>query len=264
MSDEEKGRRRVLLKLSGEALGPQTHALRPGDLPIYDPENVERFCEEISLAVKQGVEATVVVGGGNIFRGVQGSKMKLGREAADKMGMLATVMNGLALQETLENMGHKTRLMSAIPMPKICEEHIDRRADRHLEKARIVVCVAGTGRPRFTTDTSAILLGAELKVDLVLKATDVKGIYTKDPNKYPEDAKMYRHLPYRLAIDMQLKVMDLTAMTMAEDEKDLKIRVFSLIKSGNITKALMGDPLGTLVTKSTDIVMADQAEVDAE
>jgi uridylate kinase len=244
---------RVLLKLSGEALAVPPH-LMTGGSTVIDRDRLYRYAEEISVAAKMGVQIAVVVGGGNIFRGKMKDELKIKQDPADHMGMLATAINAIAIQSALENLGHKTRVMSAIEMQKLCEPYIQRRAVRHLEKGRIVIFAAGSGNPRFTTDTAAVMRGAEVGAEIVLKATDVEGIYDKDP-RYNSDARMFRRLPYREAISRELQVMDGTAMTMAYNEENMPIRVFSLVKLGNITRALLGDELGTLVSRDTAVEM---------
>ncbi len=201
--------RRVLLKLSGEALAGEN---RIG----IDPETVRDVCGEIGQALEMGVEMALVIGGGNIFRGLQPSARGMARANADYMGMLATVLNALAVQDMLEKQGHPTRVLSAIRMQEICEPFIRRRALRHLEKGRVVICAGGTGNPYFTTDTTAALRGMELKCDIIIKATKVDGIYDKDPVKYP-DAHKFGRLNYDEVLERRLGVMDSTAFALLRD-----------------------------------------------
>ncbi len=230
--------RRILLKLSGEAL--------MGDLDYgIDPLFIDELAEEIKSVYEIGAEIAIVIGGGNIFRGVNGSSMGMDRATADYMGMLATVMNALALQDILEKKDVPTRVMSAIEMRQIAEPYIRRRAIRHLEKGRIVIFAAGTGSPFFTTDTTGALRAAEIKADVLLKATKVDGIYDKDPMKYP-DAKLLREVSYLEVINKGLKVMDHTALTLCMENK-LPIVVFNIKKKGNIMKILLGEPIGSKV-----------------
>ena len=230
--------RRILLKLSGEAL--------MGDLDYgIDPLFIDELAEEIKSVYEIGAEIAIVIGGGNIFRGVKGSSMGMDRATADYMGMLATVMNALALQDILEKKDVPTRVMSAIEMRQIAEPYIRRRAIRHLEKGRIVIFAAGTGSPFFTTDTTGALRAAEIKADVLLKATKVDGIYDKDPMKYP-DAKLLRETSYLDVINKGLKVMDHTALTLCMENK-LPIVVFNIKKKGNIMKILLGEPIGSKV-----------------
>jgi len=230
--------RRILLKLSGEAL--------MGDLDYgIDPLFIDELAEEIKSVYEIGAEIAIVIGGGNIFRGVKGSSMGMDRATADYMGMLATVMNALALQDILEKKDVPTRVMSAIEMRQIAEPYIRRRAIRHLEKGRIVIFAAGTGSPFFTTDTTGALRAAEIKADVLLKATKVDGIYDKDPMKHP-DAKLLREISYLDVINKGLKVMDHTALTLCMENK-LPIVVFNIKKKGNIMKILLGEPIGSKV-----------------
>lgn len=241
MSDQQitLNYKRVLLKLSGEALGG-------GEKGIIHPERLERFASEIKEAAEKGVEVAVVVGGGNIFRGRTADELKIPKETGDHMGMLATMLNALALQSALENLGVKTRVMSAIEMHRIAEPYIQRRAERHLEKGRVVIFGAGTGNPHFTTDTAAVLRGAEIKADIVMKATNVNGVFEQDPKHHP-DARRFMRLSFDEAINRQLNVMDSTALALSRDRK-LPILVFSLSEPGSITKALLGEDDGTLVS----------------
>ncbi|MGC8868264.1 MAG: UMP kinase [Sulfurihydrogenibium sp.] len=230
--------KRILLKLSGEALmGEQEYGI--------DPQFVSELCDEIKDVYDIGVQIAIVIGGGNIFRGIKGTEMGLDRATADYMGMLATVMNALALQDTLEKKDVPTRVMSAIEMRQIAEPYIRRRAIRHLEKGRIVIFAAGTGNPFFTTDTTGALRAAEIKADLLLKATKVDGIYDKDPIKYP-DAVLLKEISYLDAINKNLKIMDHTALTLCMENK-LPIAVFNIKKKGNLRKIVFGEDVGSIV-----------------
>ena len=238
--DASPDRRRVLLKLSGEAFADPE--LKYG----IDPETVGRVAGEVADAVRQGIEVAVVVGGGNIFRGVSQAAKGMDHASADYMGMLATMINALALREALEAHGVDTRVQSAIEMRQLAESYIRLRAIRHLEKGRVVVFGAGTGNPFFTTDTAAALRAAEIDADAVLKATMVEGVYSADPRTNP-DAELFDRLSYMDVIARELQVMDSTAVTMCK-ENGLDIRVFNIGVAGNVTKACMGEPVGTLVT----------------
>ncbi len=213
--------KRILLKLSGEALmGNRNHGV--------DPERIKAYCKEISELVKTGVEIAIVIGGGNIFRGLSAASNGMDRVQADYMGMLATVINGLALQSTLEESGIQTRLQTALKMESIAEPYIKRRAVRHLEKKRVVIFSAGTGNPFFTTDSAAVLRAIEINADVILKGTRVDGIYNLDPEKN-KDAIKFEHLTFDDAITKKLKVMDSTAFTLSK-ENNLPIIVFNIIK----------------------------------
>jgi len=229
---------RILLKLSGEALMGQ------GQFGI-DPKAVDGLAGEIAAAKAQGHELCLVVGGGNIFRGMAAAAKGFDRATADYMGMLATVMNALALQNSLEKLGVDTRVQSAIPMSSVSEPYIRRRALRHLEKGRIVLFAAGTGNPFFTTDTAAALRGSEIGAEVVLKATKVDGVYSADPNK-DASATRYASISFDEAISKHLQVMDATAFALCRDQK-LPIRVFSIVKPGALSRIVMGDDEGTLV-----------------
>ncbi len=230
--------RRVLLKLSGEALmGGRPYGI--------DPEVVEEISREIKEAVSGGLEMAVVIGGGNIFRGVAASASGMERTSADYMGMLATVLNALALQNILEKHGVSTRVQSAIEMKELAEPYIRRRAVRHLEKKRVVIFAAGTGNPYFTTDTAAALRAMEIGAEIILKATKVDGIYTADP-MLDKGARKYDELDYLEVLQKGLKVMDATAISLCMDN-NLPIIVFNLKKPGNIKKALEGGKVGTVV-----------------
>jgi len=230
---------RVLLKLSGEALmGDQSYGI--------DPSILEQYAREIQAVVDQGVQVAIVIGGGNIFRGVQGvSGGLVDRAQGDYMGMLATVINAMALQGALEKYGMKTRLLSAIKMEQICEPFIRRRAIRHLEKGRVVIFGAGTGNPFFTTDTAASLRAVEIEADVVLKGTRVDGIYTADPEKDP-NATRFESISYSQVYEQGLSVMDLTAITLCQENK-LPIVVFDMNKKGNFKDLIDGERVGTLV-----------------
>ena len=232
--------RRILLKLSGEAL--------MGDKPFgLDTERLAEYAEEIKTVVATGVELGIVIGGGNIFRGLKAAGEGMDRVQADHMGMLATVINGLALQSSLESAGVQTRLSSAIEMDKICEPFIRRRAIRHLEKRRVVIFAAGTGNPYFTTDTGATLRAIEIQADVILKGTRVDGIYDSDPEKN-SSAKKYDTISFEEVFKRGLNVMDLTAFTLSNENK-LPIVVFDMNKPGNLLSIVKGDNIGTLVTQ---------------
>jgi uridylate kinase len=231
--------KRILLKLSGEAL--------MGDTGFgIDPNTIERIASEVADVRALGVEIAIVIGGGNIFRGLAASAHGMDRASADYMGMLATVMNSLALQDALERVNVTTRVLSAIAMQELCEPYIRRRAMRHLEKGRVVIFAAGTGNPYFTTDTAASLRAMEIHADVLLKATKVDGIYDKDPVKYT-DAKRFHRLTYLEVLQQNLKVMDSTATALCRDNK-LAIVVFDLHRRGNIGRVVRGESIGTLVT----------------
>lgn len=233
--------KRILLKLSGEALsGTKGHGI--------EPEILKTFSEEIKEVYKSGVEIALVLGGGNIHRGVVGTDKGMDRTTSDHMGMLATVINALAMQDSLENIGVPTRLLTAIEMKEIAEPYIRRRAVRHLEKKRVVIFAGGTGNPFFTTDTAASLRANEINADLILKATKVDGIYDKDPKKY-DDAKMFHELTFFEVLNKGLKVMDSTAISLCMDN-NIDIVVFNVFQKGNIQKVVQGEKIGTLVTSS--------------
>jgi uridylate kinase len=211
-----------------------------------DPGVIERIASEIAEVRALGVEIALVIGGGNIFRGLAASAHGMDRASADYMGMLATVMNSLALQDALERVNVTTRVLSAIAMQELCEPYIRRRAMRHLEKGRVVIFAAGTGNPYFTTDTAASLRAMEIHADVLLKATKVDGIYDKDPVKFP-DARRFHRLTYLEVLQQNLKVMDSTATALCRDNK-LAIVVFDLHRRGNIRRVVGGESIGTLVT----------------
>jgi len=230
--------RRVLLKISGEALqGDQSGGIHP--------EVVRYIAGEIKSVVDLGVQIAVVIGGGNIFRGLQASAEGMDRVAADQMGMLATVINALALQDYLERQGIITRVMSAIQIEAVAEPFILRRAVRHLEKDRVVIFASGTGNPFFTTDTAAALRATEIKAELLLKGTKVEGVYSADPEKDTK-AVLYKELTYMKVIQNELGVMDLTAVTISKDN-NIPIRVFNIRTPGNLRKIVMGEEVGTMV-----------------
>ncbi len=230
--------RRVLLKLSGEAL--------MGDLAYgIDPSVVHGIAEEIAYVVAQGVEVAIVVGGGNIFRGVKGASAGMDRATADYIGMIATVMNSLTLQDALEQMQIPTRVQTAIAMQEIAEPYIRRRAMRHLEKKRVVIFAAGSGNPFFTTDTTAALRAAEIDAEVIFKATKVDGIYDSDPHQNPQ-AQRYETLTYSEVLTQDLRVMDGTAIALCKENR-IPIIVFDLSDKNNIRRALMGEKIGTIV-----------------
>jgi uridylate kinase len=231
---------RVLLKLSGEVLsgGPAGQSV--------EPETLKAISEELAEVHASGCQIGIVIGGGNIFRGLKGSATGMDRTAADHMGMLATVVNGIALQDGLEKAGVDTRVMSALEIKAVCEPYIRRRAVRHLEKGRVVIFVAGTGNPYFSTDTAAALRAMEIHADALCKATKVKGIYDKDPIQH-DDATMVRRLSYDRFLIERVGVMDATAVALCRDN-DLPIRVFKLTEPGNIKRVVMGEDVGSLVT----------------
>jgi uridylate kinase len=230
--------KRILLKLSGESLmGDRQYGI--------DNKQVLQYAHDIKSVYDKGIEIAIVVGGGNIFRGLSAEKSGMERAQADYMGMLATVINCMALQNALESIGVDTRLQSAIKMEQICEPYIRRRAMHHLEVGKIVIFGAGTGNPYFTTDTAASLRAIEIKADVVLKGTRVDGIYTADPEKDPS-ATRYDEITFQEVYDKGLNVMDMTAITLCQ-ENNLPIIVFDMNKEGNFMKITNGDPIGTLV-----------------
>ena len=230
--------KRILLKLSGEALmGDNSYGI--------DPDRIQLYCKEISSLVKTGVEIAIVIGGGNIFRGVSAASKGIDRVQADYMGMLATVINGLALQSSLESMDIQTRLQTALKMEAIAEPYIKRRAVRHLEKKRVVIFSAGTGNPFFTTDSAAVLRSIEINADVILKGTRVDGIYNSDPEKN-KNAVKFDKISFDEAINKNLKIMDSTAFTLSK-ENNLPIIVFNMNKPGNLNKISEGKQIGTIV-----------------
>ena len=230
--------KRVLLKLSGEALAPQ------GSTGI-DPEAAKMISNQIKNCVQIGANLAIVIGGGNIWRGKVGLELGMDRATADYMGMLATVMNSLALMDALENIGVTTRVQTSIEMRAIAEPYIRRRALRHIEKNRVVIFAGGTGNPYFTTDTAAALRAVEINAELLIKATKVDGIYDSDPKKNP-DAKKFDRLTYMDALNKQLQVMDATAISLCM-ENHMPLMVLNLWEEGSLRKALMGEKVGTLV-----------------
>ncbi len=229
---------RIVLKLSGEVLAG---GARFG----IDPERVRSLAEEIAEVAKKSVQIGLVVGGGNFFRGAAAAAMNMDRVAADHMGMLATVINALALQDALEKAGAPTRVMTAIQMHQVAEPYIRRRAIRHLEKGRIVLFAAGTSNPFFSTDTAATLRALEIHADVIAKGTRVDGVYDKDPLRHP-DAVLYREITYNEVLSKALAVLDASAVAMCRDNK-LPIRVFNLNAHGNIMRMSMGEPIGTII-----------------
>ena len=230
---------KILLKLSGEIFGGrQKYGL--------DPEVIDTVANEIKKVKAHGVEVAVVVGGGNIFRGLSGSAAGMDRATSDYMGMLATVINALALQDSLERLGVYARVQTAIDMRQVAEPFIRRKALRHMQKGRVVILAAGTGNPYFSTDTTAALRAAELDSELIIKATKVSGVYDKDPMKH-KDAKKYSKLTYLEILNKGLKIMDSTAISLCMDNK-LPIIVLDLLKPSNVEKAVLGKPVGTLIT----------------
>ena len=230
--------KRVLLKLSGEALlGEKSYGV--------DPKRILAYSEEIKEIVDSGVEIAIVIGGGNIFRGVSGASNRIDRVQADYMGMLATVINGLALQSSLEDLKVQTRLQTAFKIEAVAEPYIRRKAVRHLEKKRVVIFSGGTGNPFFTTDSAAVLRAIEINADVILKGTRVDGIYNNDPEKN-KDAVKFKQISYDEAIAKKLKVMDSTAFTLSK-ENELPIIVFNMNKPGNLKKIIKGREVGTIV-----------------
>ena len=231
--------KRILLKLSGEALmGSRQYGI--------DPQRLSEYANEIKEAVAQGIQVAIVIGGGNIFRGVAGASNGMERVQGDHMGMLATVINGLALQSALENNGVATRLQSAIKINEVAEPFIRRRALRHLEKGRVVIFGGGTGNPYFTTDSAAVLRAIEIEADVILKGTRVDGIYSSDPEK-DASASKYNVISFDDVLKKGLKVMDTTAFTLSQ-ENELPIIVFDMNKKGNLKKIISGEPIGTTVS----------------
>lgn len=230
---------RILLKLSGEAL------MGEGSFGI-SLDMIRHVAREIKTVHERNVQVALVIGAGNIFRGVAGAASGMDRSAADNMGMLATVINSLAVQDGLEHEGMPTRVMSAITMQTVCEPYIRRRAIRHMEKGRIVIFAAGTGNPYFTTDTAAVLRALEAETDVIMKATKVDGVYDKDPEKH-EGAIRFEKLTYNQVLHQDLRVMDASAISLAREEK-LPILVFNMKTPGNIVRAAAGDDIGTLIT----------------
>lgn len=232
--------KRILLKLSGEALmGDRQYGI--------DPKRLSAYAEEIKKIVENGIEVAIVIGGGNIFRGVAGASNGIDRVQGDYMGMLATIINGLALQSAIEAIGIKTRLLTAIKMEQVAEPFIKRRAVRHLEKGRVVIFGGGTGNPYFTTDTAAVLRAIEIGADVILKGTRVDGIYTSDPEKN-EDAIKFDTITFKDVLSKGLKIMDTTAFTLSQ-ENNLPIIIFDMNVQGNLEKVISGENIGTKVDK---------------
>jgi uridylate kinase len=239
--------KRILLKLSGEALmGDRSFGI--------DPQVVQSIAQEIAEVVSQGVEVAIVVGGGNIFRGIDGATRGMDRATADYIGMIATVMNALTLQDALENLPNPvpTRVMTAIAMQEVAEPYIRRRAIRHLENKRVVIFGAGSGNPFFTTDTTAALRGAEINAEVIFKATRVDGIYTADPKQDP-NAKRYTSISFDHALAKDLRIMDSTAFALCR-ENNIPIIVFDLSQRGNIRRAIMGEVIGTYVGGKCEVI----------
>ncbi len=233
--------KRILLKLSGEALmGEKNYGI--------DPKRLSRYANEIKQVTDKGIEVAIVIGGGNIFRGVAGASNGMDRVQGDHMGMLATCINGLALQSALEAEDIQTRLQTAIEIKEIAEPYIKRRANRHLEKGRVVIFGGGTGNPYFTTDTAAVLRAIEINADAILKGTRVDGIYNSDPEKN-KDAIKFESITFKDVIEKGLKVMDMTAFTLSEENK-LPIIVFDMNTPGNLLKLISGEAIGTIVNNS--------------
>lgn len=232
--------KRILLKLSGESLmGSQSYGI--------SPEMLTQYAADIRNAVQQGCEVAIVIGGGNIFRGLSGAAKGMDRVQGDYMGMLATLINSMALQAELEKQGLKTELLGGLAIEPICKEMSRRRAIEALTAGKVVIIGGGTGNPFFTTDTASTLRAIEIKADVILKGTRVDGVYTADPEKDPT-AKKYQHLSYSEALEKKLKIMDLTAFALAEDN-DLPIYVFDMNHTGNLLKVVQGDEIGTLISK---------------
>jgi len=238
-SDRRPRYHRILLKLSGEALvGSQSFGI--------DLNTIEYICAEIKEIKDLGLEMGIVVGGGNIFRGVAASRTGMDRVTADNMGMLSTVINSLALQDKLEQLGIFTRVMAAVNIESFAEPYIRRRAIRHMEKGRLVILAAGTGNPYFTTDTAAALRATEVDAEVLLKATRVDGVYSADPEKTP-DALFYPRLSYMEVVQKELEVMDLTSVTLCKNN-GIPVIVFNINKAGNLKKVVMGEPIGTVIS----------------
>ena len=235
----EEAYQRILLKLSGEALlGGEDYGI--------DPRMIHRIAAEICDVTRLGIQIAVVIGGGNIFRGAGLAESGIDRVTGDHMGMLATVMNALALQDSMESMGVDARVMSAVSVHDVCEDYIRRRAIRHLEKNRVVICAGGTGNPFFTTDTAAALRAIEIGADLVLKATKVAGVYSADP-AVDASAEHYDQLSYDRVIESKLGVMDTNAIVLCRDQR-MPIRVFNVFEEGALVRLVKGEPIGTLVS----------------
>lgn len=230
--------KRILLKLSGEALAGKKEF-------GFDEEVLISFARQVKELCDNGVQVAIVIGGGNIFRGMSGQKYGVDRATGDTMGMLATIMNGLALQNFIESVGISTRLLTSVSMPEVAEPYIRRRAIRHLEKGRVVIFSGGTGMPYFTTDSGGAIRAIEIHADILAKGTKVDGIYDKDPMKYP-DAVKYEEITFEKAIVENLKVMDATALSLCR-ENDMPIIVFNALENGNMLKMVKGEKIGTIV-----------------
>jgi len=233
--------RRILLKLSGEALMSE----KGGSI---DPDIVQRLAQEVKELCDAGVQVGLVIGGGNILRGAEKASDGLNRVTSDQMGMLATVINALAMQDALEYLGQPVRVMTALKINQVCEDYIRRRAVRHLEKGRVTIFAAGTGNPFFTTDTAASLRAIEIDAELMIKATKVKGVYSADPNKEP-DAVFYSRLTYDEAIDQRLNVMDTTALVLCRDN-NLPMRVMNVFEPGAVMRLMRGEDIGSLIVRN--------------
>ncbi len=231
--------RRILLKLSGEALMSERGSI--------DPDIVQRLAQEVKDLCDAGIQVGLVIGGGNILRGADTASEGLNRVTGDQMGMLATVINALAMQDALEYLGQPVRVMTALKINQVCEDYIRRRAVRHLEKGRVTIFAAGTGNPFFTTDTAASLRAIEINAELMIKATKVKGVYSADPAKV-KDAIFYPHLTYDEALDQRLNVMDTTALVLCRDN-DLPMRVMNIFEPGAIMRLMQGEDIGSLIEK---------------
>ena len=242
--------KRVMLKIGGESLiGDREYGI--------DLKATVTMAEQIKSIYAKNTQVAIVIGGGNIFRGLAGEKAGIDRTTADYMGMLATVMNGLALQDAIEKVGVPTRLQSALDMPAVAENFIRRRAIRHMEKGRVVILVAGTGVPYVTTDTGAALHALELNCEVLMKATKVEGVYDKDPMKYP-DAKKFKTLNFKDAIELEeIRVMDITSLTMSS-ENNMPLMVFKLFENNNLQRAVMGEDIGTFVSNDVKTILADK------
>lgn len=242
-SDNNKGFRRILLKLSGEALAGSPE---DGNLFGIDAKTLNSICNEVAGVINSGVQLAVVIGGGNFFRGISASESGIERATADYMGMLATVMNALALQQGLKKVGVEARVQSAIPISPVSEPYVRLRALKHLNIGRVVIFAAGTGNPYFTTDTAASLRAAEINADILVKATKVDGVYDSDPVSNP-DAKRYKTVTYDEVLQKRLGVMDATAIALCRDN-NMDLRVLSINEQGALTQMAMGEDIGTLIT----------------
>ncbi len=241
--------KRIMLKVGGESLiGDRAYGI--------DPKAARQVAEKVKKIHEKGVQIAIVIGGGNIFRGVAGSKNGIDRATADYMGMLATVMNGLALQDALEKKGVQTRMQSALNMPSVAENFIRRKAIRHMEKGRVVILAAGTGVPYVTTDTGASLHALELHCDVLMKATKVNGIYDKDPMKY-KDARRYKYLNFKDALEQNLQIMDTAALAMSRDN-NMPVMVFKLFEKDNLERAVDGEDVGTYASNDVKTEFYDE------